>query len=166
MKRALVAAVRCIAVGTIALVQALTFVTLAVLAYQVFMRSALNAPPSWSEEVALLAFSWTVLLGIAYGVREGIHVRMNMLLELLPASLHIWADQAVTCVVTFVGLFLLVSGWNYVASSTGMTSAAIGYPMPLLYASVVVCGFLIVVFGFERLVLPVRDDRGTAEVDR
>lgn len=134
-------------------VQALTVLMLAALAIQVFMRSALNAPPSWSEEVALLAFSWTALLGLAYGVREGIHVRMDMLLDALPPAPRRWAERLVLAAVAGVGLYLAVAGWHYTESAAGTTSAAIGYPMPLLYASCVACGVLVAAFAAERLLL-------------
>lgn len=133
--------------------QALMLLMLGALAAQVFMRSVLNAPPSWSEEVALLGFSWMALLGLAYGVREGIHVRMDMLLDALPAALRRWGERLVLLLVAGTGLYLAYAGWGYTESSVGTTSAAIGYPMPLLYASCVVCGVLVVVFAFERLLL-------------
>lgn len=145
-------AVRALAIATVACVRGLTVLMLGVLGYQVFMRSVLNAPPSWSEEVALLAFTWAVLLGIAYGVREGIHVRMDVLLDALPAPLRTAGERLVLALVVGVGVFLLVAAWRYMSSSTGTTSAAIGYPMPLLYASAVACALLIVVFGIERMV--------------
>lgn len=142
-----------LAAATCWAVRALTLLMLAALAVQVFMRSALNAPPSWSEEVALLAFSWTALLGLAYGVREGIHVRMDMLLDAAPALLRRWAERLVLAAIVFVGLYLAVAGWHYTESAAGIVSAAIGYPMPLLYASCVVSGALVAVFGVERLLL-------------
>ncbi len=140
-----------LAAATRLAVRALTVLMLVVLAIQVFMRSVLDAPPSWSEETALLAFSWAVLLGVAYGVREGIHVRMDMLLEALPQALRRWGERAVLTVIAAIGLYLAVAGWNYTESAVGTTSAAIGYPMPLLYASAVVCGVLVAVFAIERL---------------
>jgi TRAP-type C4-dicarboxylate transport system permease small subunit len=161
MKQALAAAVRGIARATVLLSCVLTGLMLAVLSWQVFMRSALNAPPSWTEEVALLAFSWAVLLAIAYGVREGIHVRMDMLLDLLPRALRHLGERLTHAAVVFVGLFLGYAGWRYTLESMGSTSAAIGYPMPLLYASTVACGALVALFGLERLLLdgePARAD--------
>lgn len=153
MKQALAAAVQAIARAAMAAACVLTGAMLAVLALQVFMRSVLNAPPSWSEEVALLAFGWSVLLAIACGVREGIHVRMDIVLELLPAPLRRLCERAIVAAVVFVGLFLAHAGWRYTMESIGSTSAAIGYPMPLLYASTVVCGALVALFGLERLLL-------------
>lgn len=151
MRRAAQGFVGALATATRWSVQALTLLMLAALAIQVLMRSAFNAPPSWSEEVALLAFSWTALLGLAYGVREGIHVRMDMLLDALPPALRRGAERLVLAAVACTGLYLAVAGWHYTESAVGTTSAALGYPMPLLYASCVVCGVLVAVFGLERL---------------
>lgn len=153
MKQLLAGAVRGVARATVALSCALTALMLAVLSWQVFMRSVLNAPPSWTEEVALLAFSWSVLLALAYGVREGIHVRMDMLLEVMPPALRRACERLIAAAVVFVGLFLAHAGWRYTKESADVTSAAIAYPMPLLYASTVVCGVLVALFGLERLLL-------------
>lgn len=153
MKPLAVRAVQLVAGANMLAVRALTVLMLVVLTLQVFMRSVLNAPPSWTEEVALLAFSWAVLLGVAYGVREGIHVRMDMLLDALPPALNRWLERLVLVAVGGVGAYLLLAGWHYTESAAGTTSAAISYPMPLLYASVVVCGALVLVFAVERLLL-------------
>jgi TRAP-type C4-dicarboxylate transport system permease small subunit len=126
------------------LIQALILLMLAILAYQVFMRSVLDAPPSWTEEVALLGFTWLILLGTAYGVRQGIHVRMDVLLDALPARWRVVLERAIAAAVALVGGLLALAGWD-------TTSAAIGYPMPVLYVSTVVSGALIAVFGIERL---------------
>lgn len=141
-----------VAAATRMAVRALTAVMLAALAIQVVMRSAFNAPPSWTEEVALLAFTWTVLLGLAYGVRQGIHVRMDMLLDALPRLPRRWAERLVLGAIVFTGLYLAIAGWQYTESAVGITSAATGYPMQLLYASCVVCGGLVTLFALERLI--------------
>jgi TRAP-type C4-dicarboxylate transport system permease small subunit len=133
------------------LIQALILLMLAILAYQVFMRSVLDAPPSWTEEVALLGFTWLILLGTAYGVRQGIHVRMDVLLDALPARWRVVLERAIAAAVAIVGGLLALAGWDYVLATSDTTSAAIGYPMPVLYVSTVVSGALIAVFGIERL---------------
>lgn len=160
MTRALAAAAGALAAAAAMLVRVLTLAMLGVLAYQVFMRSVLGQPPSWTEEVALLGFSWAVLLGVAYGVREGIHVRMDLLLVALPPPVRLWCERAVLVGISFVGGFLAWSGWNYAIASRGTTSAATAYPMPLLYASACVCGLLVMIFGLERLVLGERAPAG------
>ena len=58
------------------------FMLLAI-AYQVLMRYVFGDTPSWSEELAVLLFCWTVLGGLALGVHEGYHVRLTVLLDRL-----------------------------------------------------------------------------------
>ena len=89
---------------------------------------------------------------LACGVREGLHVRMDILLDVLPAPLRRACERAVLVAVVFTGGYLGVAGWRYTLESQGSTSPAIGYPMPLLYAGTVVCGVLVALFGLERLV--------------
>ena len=54
------------------------------LSLQVVMRYVFDKAPSWSEELALACFSWSMLLAIAAGVRGAIHVRMDLLVDHLP----------------------------------------------------------------------------------
>lgn len=153
MKRALATTAAAVAAAVAWLVRALAVAMLLVLGWQVFMRSALARPPSWSEEVALLGFTWAVLLAVAAGVREGIHVRMDLLLDRLPAPARTAMERVLLGAIAFVGGYLTWAGADYAAASVGTTSAATAYPMPLLYASAVVCGALIVLFAIERFVL-------------
>lgn len=153
MKRALAAAVAAVAAAAAGLVRVLTVLMLLVLGWQVFMRSALSRPPSWTEELTLLAFSWAVLLAVAVGVRDGIHVRMDLLLDRLPTAARAVMERLLLASTAFVGAYLAWAGVGYALQSAGTTSAATAYPMPLLYSSAVVCGALILLFALERLLL-------------
>ena len=66
---------------------------LAAITYQVVMRYVFGDTPSWSEELAVLLFSWSVLGGLALGVHEGWHVRLTLLPDLLPAGLRVLAER-------------------------------------------------------------------------
>jgi TRAP-type C4-dicarboxylate transport system permease small subunit len=135
-----------------ALVVAMVVVMLGVLSAQVLLRYVLNISLSWSEELSLGLFTWTVLLMAALGVREGFHVRMSLVIQRLPPGLRLWAEQAIHLATTAVGCFLAWSGWRYFADTHGTTSAAIGYPIELLHASALVCGVLIALFALEALI--------------
>lgn len=131
----------------------LVTVMLVALAMQVLMRYGAGQALSWSEELALLCFSWSMLLAIALGVRDAVHVRLDLLVALLPPPLARGADKAVALVIAGIGVFLAWSGQNYVVDSLGATSAAIGYPTAWLYACAPVCGGLIALFALEHLLL-------------
>lgn len=156
-----------LAQGVRALVVLLVAVMLAVLTLQVLMRYGFGRALSWSEELALLCFSWSMLLAIALGVRDAIHVRLDLLVEALPSAVARALDKLVSLAVAAFGAFLVWAGQNYVADSMGATSAAIGYPTPWLYACAPVCGALIALFALERLLLgapPAEPTAGAAAV--
>jgi TRAP-type C4-dicarboxylate transport system permease small subunit len=147
-------AVRRLVDGLAALTRVAIFVLavtmLLALTLQVFMRFVVGNPLAWSEEVALTCFSWAMLLAIALGVREGIHVRMDLFTERLPPAGRRFLERAVALGVVAFGFALAWAGGRYVLDSLGTTSAAIGFPVGWLYASAPVCGTLVVVFGLEQ----------------
>ena len=124
---------------------------LAALAAQVFLRYVLGVSLSWSEELALLGFGWVVVIATAIGVRHMTHARMDLLLNVLPPSLQWILERIVSLMLFALGLFLTISGWNYMIETRGATSAAVGFPIEFLYALAPVFGVLLALFSFERL---------------
>jgi TRAP-type C4-dicarboxylate transport system permease small subunit len=122
------------------------------IAYQVVMRYVFGDTPSWSEELAVLLFSWSVLGGLALGVHEGWHVRLTLLPDLLPAGLRPWTERATELATAALGVFLAWSGWRFLDLTSGSTSAAIGYPIEVLNALAPLCGGLMAIFALDRAV--------------
>lgn len=129
-------------------------VMLACIALQVVMRYVFGNALSWSEELALLMFSWAALGGLALGVREGFHVRLTLLLDPLAAGARAWAERATDLLTAALGAYLAWSGWRYVDITRGGTSAAIAYPIEILHGIAPVAGVCVMVFALERLFLP------------
>jgi TRAP-type C4-dicarboxylate transport system permease small subunit len=127
---------------------------LTAITYQVVMRYVFGDTPSWSEELAVLLFSWTVLGGLALGVHEGWHVRLTLLPERLPHGGRILAERLTDAVTAALGLFLAWSGWRFLDITAGSVSAAIGYPIEILNALALVAGALMALFGLERALRP------------
>lgn len=149
------------------LVVVMVLTVLGALSAQVLLRYAFNVALSWSEELSLILFTWTVLLMATLGVREGFHVRMSMLIQRLPPGARLRAEQAIYFATAAVGCFLAWSGWRYFADTRGATSAAIGYPIEWLYASALVCGVLITLFALEALLegrIPADETQGDERV--
>jgi len=55
-----------------------------VIVIDVVMRYLFNAPTVWAYEISWMLFSGEWLLGFAYAYREGAHVRVDFLFNLLP----------------------------------------------------------------------------------
>lgn len=129
-------------------------VMLAALCWQVAARYVLSEPSIWSEELAVLLFSWTVLGGLALGVREGWHVRLTLLPDALPPAARTWLERATDLLTSALGAFLAWSGWRFLDMTSGSFSAAIGYPTEILNAMGPASGALVALFALERAVRP------------
>ena len=127
-------------------------VMLASIAYQVVMRYVFSNSPPWSEELALLMFSWSTLGGLALGVYEGFHVRLDMLLASLPDNLRRWSEKLIELMTAVFGGYLAWSGVRFVDVTSGSVSAAIGYPIEILHALAPISGAFICFFATWRLI--------------
>ena len=129
---------------------AIVLLMLLTLSAQVFLRYVFGKALS-SEELALLGFAWVVVISTVIGIRRLTHARMDLVIGLLPKTLHGLVDKLVSLMMCALGLFVAYAGWNYVIETRGSTSAAIGFPIEFLYAAAPTFGVLIALFSLERL---------------
>ena len=102
----------------------LASVMLAAIGWQVTLRYLFNRPPSWTEELALLCFTWTMLLMMALGVRQAFHARIDLLLDRLPAPWAQRLENVIGLMTLFFGGYLALGGWRYMVETATSTSAA------------------------------------------
>jgi len=53
---------------------------------QVALRYGFNKSIDWADEVARLAFVWSIFLAIPLGVRDGAHIGIDLFIDKLPAA--------------------------------------------------------------------------------
>jgi TRAP-type C4-dicarboxylate transport system permease small subunit len=133
---------------------------------QVVMRYVVGRSLSWSEELAVLMFAWATLGGLALGVREGFHVRLDLLLDALPPAGRRWAERAIEALTAAFGGYLAWSGVRFLDFTTGTVSAAVGYPMEILNGLAPIAGALVCLFACERLLNGRHEPRPELSADR
>ena len=131
-----------------------TGVMLALIFLQVVMRYVFAHSPPWSEELALLAFSWATMGGLALGVREGFHVRLSLLTDQLPPRAAAAWEVAVNLLTAGLGAYFVWSGLRFLEFTEGSTSAAMEYPSELLNGMAPIAGALVCLFALGRILLP------------
>lgn len=125
------------------------------LVLQVFSRYVLGATFIWTEELALLLFTWIVLVSATIAIHEDSHVRLTLAVDSLPGPLaRIWRRVIWAAILAFC-LVLLWSGHVYVEATVGRLSAAVRYPLGWLYWAAPVAGALGAIHALARLVAPV-----------
>src|SRR3546814_9611585 len=102
----------------------LSMIMVVALIAQIFFRYVVGHALSGSEEIAVLTFSWVVLLLASVGVREGFHVRLTVLVAWLPETAQHWLERVVVAAIGGFGVFLAIGGWSYLEETRGQVSAA------------------------------------------
>lgn len=133
---------------------------------QACMRTMLNWAPPWTEELSLLMFAWIVLLMMALCVRENIHVRVDILMGLLPEKVTESVNRAVFGLIALVAVYMFWSGFSYLMETRGSTSNAIRYPMELLYTAMPVASVLVGLFSLENALGDCDTETPSAETQR
>ena len=136
---------------TTAAVLAIGILLVLCLLISIFFRYVIGYALSWPEEISMLLFVWLVLLAGSLGVREGFHVRLNVLFKRLPPSTRTVVGSLITLAITAFGAVLVYSGRDLVVRTAGSFSATIRYPMEILYYPVPLCGALIILHGLSHL---------------
>ena len=130
----------------------------AVVGWQVFGRFILDNSPSWTEQTALLLMIWYVLFAAAAGVREGFHIRIALLDDLVGprgvAALH----RIINVLVALMGLAIAVYGAQLLWSVRDHVIPSLGLSRWVAYAPLPVSGLLMMIFAVENIFRPSHDD--------
>ncbi|MGQ7249196.1 TRAP transporter small permease [Halomonas sp. V046] len=106
-------------------------------AYSVFMRWVMGAPPHWAEELPQLILVWTALLAAVACTHKRSHLNAG-LMPLLVASAT--ARRVITRVTDLVLLVMLIilakAGWDLAWLTMSQTTTALQLPAGLVYLSV------------------------------
>jgi TRAP-type C4-dicarboxylate transport system permease small subunit len=110
----------------------------------------------WAEEVTRYISIWVIFLAAGLGVRYGIHLRVEIVGELVPAGfkkvLNIFSH---IMVLTFAGL-LLYYGTKLSISNYAQQSASLRMPMTYVNAAIPV-GAILMIHETLRLLITSRD---------
>lgn len=93
---------------------------------------------SWAQELCIYLFVWMAKFGAAYGVRKGIHVGVDVLVNRLPTT---WRRTTVLIALSAGALFtacIAVFGAQFVVliGRTGQVSADLELPMWFVYMAI------------------------------
>ncbi|MFG6138715.1 TRAP transporter large permease subunit [Halomonas sp. B23F22_10] len=92
-----------------------------VFAYEVLMRYAFNSPTNWAHESMTLMFGMQYLIAGAFALREGGHVRVDILYQ-RARPVNKAALDLVTSVFFFIfTVALLVTGWKFFSQAVSDT---------------------------------------------
>ena len=123
-------------------------------AWQVFARYVLNDSPSWTEPLALLLMSTTMMLGAAVGVRGNRHFGFFILLESVPPGMQRVLRFMSSAIAAAIGLMFAGWGGQMLLDTWSYPMAGAPLPQGMVFAPMCIGGALIALFSLERIVSP------------
>jgi TRAP-type C4-dicarboxylate transport system permease small subunit len=137
--------------GAMILAAASLFFMSVIQAWQVFARYVLNDSPGWTEPVALLLMSFTVMLGASVAVRREAHFAFQTLLHALSPMRQMVLKTISRLIAAASGFALMVLGGRLMIDDWSVSMAGAPLPSGLKFAALCVGGALILIFSLERL---------------
>ncbi len=145
-------------------VTALIILAVANLLVGVFLRYFVGAiadwldadpiPFTWVEEVGELSLAWLTMIGAAIGIGSRSHFALAVFVHRLPETAQLWIHRFNHALITGVGLLAAWYGWKLCLLNRTITTPGLQINLAWLYASAVVGGALIAVYGLAAMLSP------------
>ena len=124
----------------------------AIQAWQVFARYVLNDPPSWTEPLALLCMSTTMMFGAAAGVHAGRHFGFFIVVEHARPQVRRLMQLVARLIATAVGVLFALWGGEMMIDAWDYEIAGAPLPQGIMFLPLCLGGVLIAIFSIEQLI--------------
>jgi len=118
-------------------------------------------PSRWTEELAGFQLAWLALLGAVYALRRREHPGFDLVYSRMAPATRRYADLACFGLIMAFALLVLTYGGARLVQLTlelGQTTAALGWPMGVVYSVIPASGLLMTVFALEGFLQSLRQD--------
>ncbi len=146
------------------LIAALFATMIAVVTAQVLWRYVFDNSLDWTEEFSRHVFVWMTFVGAALAIKEGTHIRVSILGDMLPAKLQkCLASAYLLLIAIFLGAIVFF-GFQQVKLTAGQRTSGLDLPLNyVLYASLPVASLFGIWFAMRNAVAVIR---GKTEQER
>ena len=111
-------------------------------------------PFTWVEEVGELSLAWLTLIGAAIGVQSRSHFTLTVFVHRLPQTAQLWIHRFNHALIAAVGGLAAWYGFKLCLLNRALTTPGLEINLAWLYASSVVGGILIGVYGLAMMISP------------
>ena len=126
------------------------------MSYEVMVRYIFSAPTTWSLDVSFIMYGSLFMMGGAYTLSRGGHVRGDFIYRLWKPRTQAMVDLVLYVIFFFPGVTALVlSGWKYASRSWGYGEVSVnspaGVPVFQFKAIMVAAGILLFIQGIAQI---------------
>ena len=111
-------------------------------------------PFTWVEELGEMALAWMTLIGAAIGVQQRSHFMLAVFVHRLSPAVQLGIHRFNHALIVGIGVLAAWYGYKLCLLNRTLTTPGLEINLAWLYASSVVGGILIAVYGFAMMVSP------------
>ena len=111
-------------------------------------------PFTWVEEVGELSLAWLTLIGAAIGIQSRSHFSLSVFVHRLPEATQLWIRRFNHALIAGVGVLVAWYGFKLCLLNSTLKTPGLEISLAWLYASAVVGGILIAVYGVAAMLSP------------
>ncbi len=124
--------------------------------YEVFVRYVLGSPTPWALDVSFIMYGTMFMMGGAYTLSRGGHVRGDFLYRLWRPQTQAKVDLVLYLIFFFPGITaLVISGFKYASRSWGYGEVSVnspaGIPIYQFKTVIVAAGILLFIQGIAQI---------------
>ncbi|WP_377276776.1 TRAP transporter small permease [Rhizobium sp. R86522] len=123
-----------------------------IIGWQVFGRYVLNDTPSWSEPLSLQLMSWFILLGAAVGVRESVHLGLDIVRHNMAPRVQRLMDLVSLGLICLFGGAMSYYGTQLAIGTWTARIPVLGWPGGIDFIPLIIGGAMISIFALERFI--------------
>ena len=126
------------------------------MSYEVMVRYLFNSPTPWALDISFIMYGTLFMMGGAYTLSRGGHVRGDFLYRLWSDRTQAKLDLVLYILFFFPGILALVfTGWKYASRSWGYAEVSVnspaGIPIYQFKTVIVAAGILLLVQGVAQV---------------
>ena len=111
-------------------------------------------PFTWVEEIGEMSLAWLTLIGAGIGVRQQTHFTLHVFVHRLSRGAQVWINRINHLLIVGVGCLAAWYGYKLCLLNRTLATPGLQINLAWLYASAVVGGILIAVYGISIIVAP------------
>lgn len=124
---------------------------------QILARYALPWSPEWTEEMARFCFIYMVSLGAGLALKDNAYVNVTTFLNKFPDTARLYMESIILIAVSVLMLIMFVYSFPLLAIVKLQTSAALQINMALIYFSMMLMSFFVMLYAIIQLTEKLRN---------
>lgn len=130
--------------------------TLTDMVLSVFTRYVTGQAIYWAEEVGTFGLVWITMIGAAICVKKKIHFTMPTFIGRFSPRARYFIELLNHALIMVFGVLMLITGVAITRNSWTMYSPALEVNLAVIDSAAIVCGFLMVIYGIEQVLMIVK----------